>query len=162
MSTQEEVTISLKHFFSYFSTLLILLFTHQSPQALTCFYLRHNCEQQSRVGKEGMKRVWLLSFCSFRESVSLLGSQGYKRQPVKSLRGDILSSSRVCIRWNNPFLYGLLLPALRCGPVQLSFQLDCCTGLWSQATHSNLKCLPLSAFTPLFRLPFIHSFHKLR
>lgn len=162
MSTQEEVTISLKHFFHYFSTLLILLFTHQSPQALTCFYLCHNWEQQNRVVSEGMKRAWLLSFCSFRESVSLLGSQGYKRQPVTGLRGDILSSSRVCIQWNNPFLYGLVLPALRCGPIQLSFQLDYCTGLWSQATHSNLKCSLLSAFTPLFHPSFIHPFHKLQ
>lgn len=110
MSSQEEPTILLKHFFSYFSTLLISLFTHQPPQALTWFYLGPNWKQQNRVVSEGIKRARLLAFCSFRESVSLLRSQYYKRQPATGLRGDILSSSLACIRWNNPFLYGLVLP----------------------------------------------------
>lgn len=67
-------------------------------------------------------------------------------------RRHFFSSSRVWIRWNNLFLYGLVLTAPRCVPVHLNFQLGYCTGLWSEAPfYNNLKCSrhPFSAFTPL-------------
>lgn len=120
-----------KRSFSYFPTLfdpaLHLPITSGSDLLLP----QLNWKQRNRVESAGTKKKeWQLSLCSFRESVSPLRCWRYKRRPVTGLRGDILSPSLVCIGWNNPFLSGLILPAPRCGPVQLRLQLDYCAGLW--------------------------------
>lgn len=72
-STNEEVTTALKHFFTYVPSLLILLFTQQSPQALTCFYLSHNQQQQqqSRVGSRGNEMAMTTTFFLLFQGISL-------------------------------------------------------------------------------------------
>lgn len=102
-----QVTTFFLHFFP--------LFSHQSPQAVTCFLLRHNWRRQNSLVWEGNKWAWLPSFCSFGDSVSLVRSQQYKCQQVIGPRGDILSPSLVCMRGNNPFPCGLVRPAPRHG-----------------------------------------------
>lgn len=106
-----QVTISPQHFFWHFFP----PFSHQSPQAVTCFLLRHNWRRQNSLVWEGNKWAWLPSFCSFGDSISLVRSQQYKCQQVIGPRGDILSPSLVCMRGNNPFLCGLVRPAPRHG-----------------------------------------------
>lgn len=130
---QGEVTISPQIFLNLSCILLILLCGRTSPQALTCFSFRLTGSCRTERPRRGAT----LFFCSFWEPVSLLRSQRYEWQPVIGLRGGILSLSRACTRWNNPFLYGLLRPAPRYGPVQFRFQLDYCFRLRGPAAHGN-------------------------
>lgn len=62
--------------------LMIVLFTHQSPVALTCFYLRHTlaaAKQSDSFQCQWSRHDCHLLLCSLRENFSLSRSQCYKR-----------------------------------------------------------------------------------